>query len=91
MEESGDIFNPEYYMLDTATNVVYRKDQFAAGTSLPAELIVRDRRYRKGEIEGICRDAGLEVVWSRFVRAGNWNDEFDHDRAKEILVYCRKP
>jgi len=93
MEQTGDIFDPEYYMLDSDTNIVYRKEQFSAGTSLPAELIVRDRRYRKDDIETMCRTAGLEVLWSRFVRAGRWDQpvDHDHDRAKEILLYCRKP
>ncbi len=92
MEQTGDIFDPDYYMLDTDTHVVYRKEQFAAGSSLPAELIVRDRRYRKDEIERICSRAGLDVQWSRFVRAGKWDDpiEQDADSAKEILVYCKK-
>jgi hypothetical protein len=92
MERTGDIFNPDYYMLDSETNIVYRKEQFAEGTSLPAELIVRDRRYRKDDIETMCKVAGLEVLWSRFVRAGHWDEplEDDSDSAKEILVYCRK-
>jgi 2-polyprenyl-3-methyl-5-hydroxy-6-metoxy-1,4-benzoquinol methylase len=46
MEKTGDIFDPDYYMIDSETDIVYRKEQFAAGSSLPAELIVRDRRYR---------------------------------------------
>jgi 2-polyprenyl-3-methyl-5-hydroxy-6-metoxy-1,4-benzoquinol methylase/GNAT superfamily N-acetyltransferase len=91
MEQTGDIFDPEYYMLDRETNIVYRKEQFAAGSSLPMELIVRDRRYRKDDIEQLCRDAGLEVVWSRFVRAGRWDPlERDSDRAKEILLCCKR-
>lgn len=93
MEQTGEIFDPDYYMLDRETSVVYRKEQFAAGSSLPAELIVRDRRYRKEEIEALCGAVGLEVVWSQFVHAGHWHDpvERNSDRAKEILVYCRKP
>jgi hypothetical protein len=88
----GNIFDPEYYMIDRDTKIVYRKEQFEAGTALPAELVIRDRRYRKDQIEGACRDAGLEVVWSRFIRAGHWDDAVDHgsDRAKEILLLCRR-
>lgn len=93
MEKTGDIFDPDFYMLDAETNVVYRKEQFGAGTSLPAELIVRDRRYRTNDIEKLCHDAGLEIVWARFVRSGHWEQQLepDSDRAKEILVCCRKP
>lgn len=93
MEQTGDVFNPDFYMIDTVTQVVYRKEQFAAGESLPVELIVRDRRYRKKDIESLCRDVGLDVVWARCIRAGAWAVplECDNDRAKEILVLCRKP
>jgi len=93
MEKTGNIFNPDFYMLDVETNIVYRKEQFAEGISLPTELIVRDRRYRKDDIENLCRRAGLEVVWSKYMSTGHWNSasEMDRFQAKEILVYCRKP
>ena len=92
MEKTGNIFDPEYYMIDLDTKIVYRKEQFEAGTALPAELVIRDRRYRKDEIEDECRKAGLDVVWSRFVRAGHWDEALDHDSdgAKEILLFCRR-
>ena len=40
----------------------------------------------------MCRDVGLEVIWSRFVRAGAWHSPLDRndDRAKEILVLCKR-
>ena len=91
MEKTGDIFNPEYYMIDTDTKVVYRKEQFKEGYPLPVELIVRDRPYLKEDIERMCENVGLEVVWTKFVRAGNWDEDLDrhNERAKEILVLCR--
>ena len=94
METTGDVFDPEFYMLDEDSNVVYRREQFKAGRDLPAELIVRDRRFSREEIEAMCAESGLDVVWTRFVRAGRWErwddplDEHD-DRAKEILLLCR--
>ena len=51
METSGNVFNPEFYMIDRKTEIVYRKEQFAEGDQLPAQLVVRDRRYRRAEIE----------------------------------------
>lgn len=92
MEQTGDIFNPDYYLLDNKAQVVYRREQFANGGSLPVELIVRDRRFIKEEIEGICRSVGLKVVWSRFVRAGKWDVplEREDNNAKEILILCEK-
>jgi 2-polyprenyl-3-methyl-5-hydroxy-6-metoxy-1,4-benzoquinol methylase len=93
MESTGNIFNPSFYLLDRETKIVYRKEQFSAGDSLPCELILRDKRFTKEEIEGLCRGAGLEVLWSRFVRAGSWRNHLARDdhRAKEILVLCEKP
>lgn len=93
MERTGDVFDPEFYMLDSETKIVYRKEQFAEGSSLPTELIVRDRRYKQNDIEELCRKVGLQVLWSKFVRAGHWGSatERESDRAKEILVYCSKP
>ncbi len=93
MEKTGDIFNPDYFLLDKKTHVVYRKEQFSKGEDqIPTELIVRDRRFTKVEIETMCMKAGLKVEWSRYVGAGRWSDDLeDHDsRAKEILVLCSK-
>jgi 2-polyprenyl-3-methyl-5-hydroxy-6-metoxy-1,4-benzoquinol methylase/GNAT superfamily N-acetyltransferase len=93
MEKTGDVFDPDFYLIDRETRVVYRKEQFVEGENLPEELLVRDRRYTQEQIESSCRQAGLEVVWSRFVRAGRWHEPLARldDRAKEILVLCRRP
>jgi len=93
METSGNIFNPKYFLLDDATGVVYRKEQFTQGCELPVELLVRDKRFNKTEIEDMCQAAGLEVVWSRYVQTGNWDISLDPTdaKAKEILLLCRKP
>lgn len=93
MEKSGNVFNPDYYLIDTDKRIVYRKEQFYRGEELFEELLVRDRRYTKEEITQMCSAVGLKVEWSRFVRAGRWNEPLDResDQAKEILVMCRKP
>jgi 2-polyprenyl-3-methyl-5-hydroxy-6-metoxy-1,4-benzoquinol methylase len=93
MEKTGIVFNPAYYLLDAETQIVYRKEQFVLGESLPAELLVRDKRFTKAQIEDLCKAAGFDVVLSRFVQAGHWRDPLSatDKRAKEILVVCRKP
>ncbi|MCB9950014.1 MAG: GNAT family N-acetyltransferase [Planctomycetaceae bacterium] len=93
MESSGDVFNPDYFMIDTESGVVYRKEQFEQGHELPVELIVRDRRYKPDEISHLCAAVGLNVLWTRCVRSGDWetNLEPDNPRAKEILILCQKP
>ena len=92
MESTGDIFDPDYYLLDEDTSVVYRKEQFTEGKELPTELLVRDRRFSKEEITEMCNKAGLEVVWTKFVRAGRWQEPLAEcdPQAKEILLLCRR-
>lgn len=92
MEKTGDIFDPEYYIIDKETKVIYRKEQFLEGSSIPEEFIVRDKRFKKDEIIKLCSDAGLNVLRSQFVGAGNWETSFPptNDKAKEILLICEK-
>ena len=93
MEKTGNIFNPDYFMIDEDTCVVYRKEQFKqARASLPAELIVRDRRFRKDDIEEMCERVGLKVLWSKFVNSGSWENAIPlhQNQAKEILLLCQK-
>jgi 2-polyprenyl-3-methyl-5-hydroxy-6-metoxy-1,4-benzoquinol methylase/GNAT superfamily N-acetyltransferase len=93
METTGNVFNPDFYLIDRDTKIVYRKEQFTKGLGLPEEILVRDRRYTEAQICDHCKAAGLELVWSRFVRSGKWDTALPHDstKAKEILVLCRKP
>lgn len=92
MENTGNVFDPDFYIVDTETQVVYRREQFLTGDSLPVELLVRDRRFHRFEIEEMCSIVGLDVVWSRYVSAGKWETGLDrYDRAaKEIILLCRK-
>lgn len=90
MESTGNIFDPNFYLVDTDTRVVYRKEQFSSGAGLPQELLIRDRRFTEDEITVMCRNNGLEVVFSRFVKAGKWDEELSHSDGKEILLVCRK-
>ena len=94
MEDTGDVFNPEFYAVDTETQVVYRKEQFTApgGAGLPTELLVRDRRFRLAEISELCAECGFEVLSADYVSAKDWGAPLDPtaDGAKEILLFCRK-
>jgi len=93
MEATGNVFNPDYYMIDEVTDIVYRKEQFKKGQELPVQLLVRDRRYRRPDIVAMCMKAGLNVVWSHYVRAGQWDKELnaEDENAKEILLLCEAP
>ena len=92
MQQTGNVFDPKYYLIDSETNLVYRKEQFSEDNQLSAELVVRDRRYRRAEIEGMCRKAGAEPIWTRYVQAGKWDEELEptDSKAKEILLFARK-
>lgn len=92
MEKSGNVFNPDYYLIDRDNKIVYRKEQFRSGDDLFEELLVRDRRYTVEEITHLCVLAGLQVKWAKFVRAGHWDESLDRvsEKAKEILVMCQK-
>lgn len=92
MEKTGDIFDPEYYIIDTDTGIIYRKEQFLEGSSIPEEFIVRDKRFTNEEITNLCLDVGLKVLKTQYVCAGKWDTPLaaHHDKAKEILLVCEK-
>ena len=89
MEKSGNVFNPDYYLIDTQTNIVYRKEEFSNGNKSPIELIVRDRRFYMDEIVKMCEVENLKVIEKRFVNAG-WKNDIEENKAKEILLICEK-
>jgi 2-polyprenyl-3-methyl-5-hydroxy-6-metoxy-1,4-benzoquinol methylase len=88
MQKTGEIFNPQYYFYDSTSGVVYRKEQFTLDDNIPCELIVRDRRYDADELQSLCRSVGIEPLWTRHVRMGQWDDNLAaHDpNAKEVLL-----
>lgn len=92
MEESGNVFDPEYYLVDTDERIIYRREQFTHGRSLPIELIVRDRRFLVSEIKHMCDVAGFDVEYSRCVNAGGWDNDYEpnNNNAKEIFLKCIK-
>ncbi len=92
MQTKSDIFDPEHYIIDTKTNLVYRKEQFENDGQLSAEYVIRDKRYTKEEIVGIVKKVGFTLIESRFVQAGNWDKPLNaiDKKAKEILLLVKK-
>jgi 2-polyprenyl-3-methyl-5-hydroxy-6-metoxy-1,4-benzoquinol methylase/GNAT superfamily N-acetyltransferase len=88
MESTGNIFDPDYFILDSTHPVVYRKEQFSGGGELPVEVLVRDRRFALDEIVEWCKEEGVAVEEAMPVRAGRWNQPLPStsERAKELLV-----
>jgi hypothetical protein len=93
MEESGLIFDPEYYLVDEKSHLIYRKEQFRRDGKFPSEWVVRDRRYSRNELVDLCERAGIVTNWVRCCGAGTWRQDFacSDVRAKEILYCGRMP
>lgn len=92
MQLTGDVFKPEYILIDNKTEIIYRKEQFIRDGYLAAEYIVRDKRYRLNEIERLIKRAGFKIVLSRYVKVGNWDMNLKKTNldAKEILLIVQK-
>lgn len=92
MEKTGNIFNPDYYLVDTDTHLIYRKEQFSSCTGLPIELIVRDKRFTMDEITSMCKSVGFSIIEAKYTNASDWNESHSptSSRAKEILLICQK-
>jgi SAM-dependent methyltransferase/GNAT superfamily N-acetyltransferase len=93
MQATGNVFDPDFFIVEEATGAVYRKERFDLGQQLPVEMIVRDRRFDSKEVVALCERAGFNVLWVRPVRVGDWQRELDvlDERAKEILLLCKRP
>lgn len=89
MAVSGNIFKPEYYLINTDDGLVYRKEQFECDGMVSAEYVIADKRYRMAEFEALASEIGLKVKHKRYVRAGRWNESLEatDPHAKEILFF----
>lgn len=92
MQKSGNIFNPDYFLLKSETGVVYRKEQFENEGDLSAEYVIRDKRFTKAEISKMLIKAGFQILEIRYVRAGRWGESLHSEdlNAKEILIFAQK-
>jgi len=92
MQTSGNIFDPNFFLLDPKTGIVYRKEQFDGDGKPPGEFIVRDRRFTREGIEDLCSKAGLALLWARPFALGRWGVELEatDPRAKEIVVLVER-
>lgn len=92
MQKTGNIFNPDYFIIDKETGCVFRKEQFIRDGLIAAEYIVRDRRYTMEHISSIVRRIGFKILDARYVRAGDWDNKLSSTdlNAKEILLVVSK-
>ena len=66
MQQSGNIFDPRFYLWQEDVGVSYRKEQFEGDSMAPCELVVRDRRYSSRDISDIFIAVGFEILDIRF-------------------------
>ncbi len=92
MQTSGEIFDPEYVLLDTRNKIAYRREIFDNGSNLRVEQIVCDRRFTFNDITIMCEAAGLKLHAIGYIAAGNFGmlDQQPAVPTKEILVIARK-
>ena len=92
MARSGDVFKPNYYLIDTDSNLVFRKEQFNQDGFLSAEYVLADKRYTKDEISTLFANAGFKINLAIYVQAGKWDValEATNQKAKEILLIVEK-
>lgn len=88
MKSSGNVFNPEYFLINTDDGVVYRKEQFSGDGYILAEYVVADRRYTMKQIKEFVQKFGFKITEARYVQAGKWDAPLKATdaRAKEILL-----
>lgn len=92
MQNTGNIFDPEYFLIDTKENVVYRKEEFSYPGGRSIVSVVRDRRYYLDNIYQMCLQVGFNVLEYSFVKANGWKETYAYNdkNAKEILLLLQK-
>jgi SAM-dependent methyltransferase len=91
MQTTGNVFDPEYFLLDEMKSLVYRKELFT-NNGLVTEQLVIDRRYSKDQLVQKFSEVGIQEIWTRYVKLGDWNTNLEptNPRAKEILFLGQK-
>lgn len=92
MQSTGNVFNPEYYLLDTSSQLVYRKEQFEMDGELSSEYVIADYRFTRSQIIKAFEENGFRVLSADYVKLGAWDCPLaaDDDRGKEILLVAEK-
>lgn len=90
MQSSGEVFDEQYLMIDKYSGIVYHKEQFDEDGQLPAEYVIRDKRFKMDEIIGLAKECGFKILESRYVRAGKFYQNQNAEECKEILLILQK-
>lgn len=92
MQNTGNVFDPEYFLLDTTSQLVYRKEQFEMDGELSAEYVIADYRFTRQQICSVFEQEGFRVITANYVKAGAWDIPLSatDKNAKEILIVAEK-
>jgi 2-polyprenyl-3-methyl-5-hydroxy-6-metoxy-1,4-benzoquinol methylase/GNAT superfamily N-acetyltransferase len=92
MQSTGNVFNPNYYLLDTSSQLVYRKEQFEMDGELSSEYVIADYRFTRSQIGEAFEENGFKVLSAEYVKLGAWDKPLakDDDAGKEILLVAEK-
>lgn len=92
MQSTGNVFNPEYYLLDTSTQLVFRKEQFEMDGELSSEYVIADYRFTRSQIINAFESNGFKVLSAEYVKLGAWDKPLGKtdDAGKEILLVAEK-
>ena len=92
MQSTGNVFNPDFYLLDTASQLVYRKEQFEMDGELSSEYVIADYRFTLQQICDVFRNIGFSIISADYVKAGGWTKPLTatDQGAKEILIVAEK-
>lgn len=92
MQSTGNVFNPDYYLLDTSTQLVYRKEQFEMDGELSSEYVIADYRFTRRQIVEEFEKNGLKVLSADYVKLGAWDKPLAQaeDAGKEILLVAER-
>jgi hypothetical protein len=92
MQSTGNIFNPDYFLLDTSSRLIYRKEQFEMDEELSSEYVIADYRFTRKQIVDAFEMGGFKVLSSSYVKIGAWDKPLDatDPSAKEILIVAEK-
>lgn len=92
MQSTGNVFNPEFYLLDTSCQLVYRKEQFEMDGDLSSEYVIADYRFTRSQIIEAFEANGFKVLSADYVKLGSWDKPLasNDDAGKEILLVAEK-
>ena len=92
MQRTGNVFNPDYYLLDTSSQLIYRKEQFEMDGELSSEYVIADYRFTRCQIVEAFEQNGFKVISASYVRLGAWNTPLsaDDNAGKEILLVAER-